>query len=93
MMSRFMSRLNNIFSSILFSKFLIPLFSTLFFLLFTSAGQASQLNISWEYSETLSEPGGFRMYLGGNRIPECETFDVAARQLTCEVALQEGINN
>jgi len=92
-MSRFMSRFNNIFSSILFSKFLIPLFSTLFFLLFTSAGQASQLNISWEYSETLSEPGGFRMYIGGNRIPECETFDVAARQLTCEVALQEGINN
>ena len=33
------------------------------------------------------------MYLEGNRIPECETFDVAARQLTCEVALQEGINN
>ena len=90
-MSCFVSRFN-IFSSTLFSKFLIPLLLTLFFLQFTSAVQAS-IHITWEYSETLSQPGGFRLYLEDNPNPVCETSDVSARQLTCEVALQEGDNH
>jgi len=56
----------------------------------TAGASLQQVHVEWQYSSSVSGVLGFKLYNVTNPNPVCQIADPAARQMDCQVTLEDG---